>query len=94
MNGDSYSAPMAADGFFKVTATGYLGDEVTGKEEFYLAHGGVFITGWTSWDLSKLGAVDKVVFIISGSPDLYGEYGFNAPAYFAIDDVAVRVYPD
>ena len=94
MNGDSYSAPMAADGFFKVTATGYLGDEVTGTEEFYLAHGGVFITGWTSWDLSKLGAVDKVVFSISGSPDLYGEYGFNAPSYFAIDDVAVRVYPD
>ena len=57
-------------------------------------NGGVFITGWTSWDLSKLGAVDKVVFSISGSPDLYGEYGFNAPAYFAIDDVAVRVYPD
>lgn len=94
MNGDSYSAPMAADGYFKVTATGYLGDEVTGTSDFYLAHAGVFITTWTSWDLSKLGTVDKLVFSVSGSQDLYGEYGFNAPTYFAIDNVAVRVYPD
>lgn len=94
MNGNDYSAPMASDGYFKVTATGYLNDEVTGAQEFYLAHGGVFTTGWTSWNLSELGTVDKVVFSVSGSPDLYGDYGFNAPAYFAIDDVAVRVYPD
>lgn len=92
--GNDYTTPMAADGYFKVTATGYRQDQVTGTSEFYLAHGGTFIEKWTSWDLSALGSVDKIVFSVSGSPDLYGEWGFNAPAYFAIDDVAVKVYPD
>ena len=95
INGDLYAAPMVQDGFFKVTATGYVGEEMTGTSDFYLASSSIsYITSWTEWPLSRLGAVEKIVFTISGSADLYGEWGLNIPAYFAIDDIAVRVYPD
>ena len=93
-NGNEYAAPMAYNGFFKVTATGYAGGEVVGTTEFYLAKNLSFVSEWTKWDLSGLGAVDKVVFGLSGSPEQYGDWGINTPTYLAIDDVAVRYYPD
>lgn len=93
--GNDYCAPLADNGFFKVTATGYFGETPTGTSEFYLANKNrQFVSKWTKWDLSELGYVDKVVFSISGSEELYGDWGINAPTYFAIDDIAVRVYPD
>ena len=93
--GNDYCAPLADNGFFKVTATGYFGETPTGTSEFYLANKNrQFVSKWTKWDLSELGFVDKVVFSVSGSEELYGDWGINAPTYFAIDDIAVRVYPD
>lgn len=93
-NGNDFAAKMADNGFFKVTATGYAGGEVVGTSEFYLAKNLSFVSEWTKWDLSGLGAVDKVVFSLSGSAEQYGEWGINTPTYLAIDDVAVRYYPD
>ena len=93
-NGNDYAARMADDGFFKVTATGYVGGEVAGTSEYYLAKNLSFVCEWAKWDLSELGAVDKVVFSLSGSPEQYGDWGINTPTYLAIDDVAVRYYPD
>ena len=93
--GNTYCSPLApSDGFFKATATGYLDGTVTGTSEFFLAKNGIVYSDWRKWDLSGLGEVDKIVFSLSGSEELYGEYGFNAPTYFAIDDITVRVYPD
>ena len=94
INGNDYAAPMAKNGFFKVVATGYVGDVVVGTSEYFLARNIYFVSEWMKWDLSKLGAVDKVVFSIAGSPEQYGDWGINTPAYFAIDDVTVRYYPD
>ena len=95
VNGDGYNPPMAKDGFFKIVATGYVGEEVTGTEEFFLAKGEYgYVNNWTKWDLSGLGAVDKVSFSLVGSAEQYGTYGLNTPAYFAIDDISVRYYPD
>jgi len=48
------------------------------------------VTTWQKWDLSVLGEVVSVGFNLVGSADLYGDWGLNAPAYFAYDDVAVR----
>ncbi len=48
------------------------------------------VTTWQKWDLSVLGEVVSVAFNIVGSADLYGDWGLNAPAYFAYDDIAVR----
>lgn len=94
INGDGYNPPMADDGYFKVTATGYVDGEATGSEDFILASNDEYVTYWAMWNLSSLGAVDKIVFTLSGSADLYGPYGLNAPAYFALDDITVRIYPE
>lgn len=93
-NGNDYCAPIAADGFFKITATGYAGTVCTGSVEFFLVDQDEFVTGWNAWDLSVLGAVDRIDFSMSGSADLYGDWGINVPTYFAIDDITVRVYAD
>ena len=93
--GNDYCAPLAENGYLKVTATGYLGDSIVGTSDFYLANKNrTFVSKWTEWDLSELGYVDKIHFTMSGSADLYGEWGINVPTYFAIDDISVRVYPD
>lgn len=95
INGDAFTAPMANNGFLKITATGYVGEEESGTSEFYLAKTVLnFVTEWKEWDLSELGAVDRIVFSVSGSEDLYNDYGLNVPAYFAIDDIAVKVHLD
>ncbi|MBQ9144076.1 MAG: DUF4465 domain-containing protein, partial [Paludibacteraceae bacterium] len=52
------------------------------------------LTDWQKWDLSVLGEVNAVAFNIVGTLDLYGQWGLNAPAYFAYDDVAVRFPKD
>lgn len=48
------------------------------------------VTTWQKWDLSVLGEVVSIAFNLVGSADLYGDWGLNAPAYFAYDDIAVR----
>ena len=93
-NGNEYAAPMAENGFYKVVATGYVGETAVGTSEYFLAKNISFVTEWSKWDLSGLGAVYKVVFSVAGSPEQYGDWGINTPTYFAIDDIAVRVYPD
>ena len=45
---------------------------------------------WNKWDLSVLGAVNGIVFCVLGTDDCYGDYGFNAPAYFAYDNIVVE----
>ena len=93
--GNDYCSPLAEDGFFKVTATGFDGEIQKGTAEFYLAdQGRTFVTKWTKWDLTELGEVDKILFTVFGSAELYGDWGINAPTYFAIDDVTTRVYPE
>ncbi len=95
VNGDQYTTPMADDGYFFVEAIGTNMGEITGIVRFYLANTRFnFVTNWTKWDLSALGEVTQVDFRLGGSKDLYGVYGFNVPRYVAIDDIAVRVYPD
>lgn len=90
-NGNAFSSAAGADSWFKIIATGYdaAGAE-TGTCEFFLCEGRTFVTEWTRFDLWQLGAVARVEFNLKGSDDLYGDYGLNAPAYFAFDDVAVR----
>ena len=78
--------------YLKVVAYGYesADDTEPTTAEFYLGQGLDYVSTWTKWDLSVLGAVVKVEFNIVGSEDMYGDYGFMLPGYFAYDDVAVR----
>ena len=95
INGDAYTSPMADNGYLNVTALGFCGKELISSTSFYLArtrHN--FVNTWTKWDLSVLGEVTRVVFLMGSSADLQGDYGLNTPAYFALDNFAVRVYPE
>lgn len=77
-------------GYFSVTFTGYNGKKETGTVTVYPGdYRGAnlyLMTSWTPVDLSFLGEVTSIGMTIGGSEDLYGQYGFNAPAYIAIDD--------
>jgi hypothetical protein len=97
-NGDPYgfTMPLAApDGYFRVTATGFLAGNATGSADFDLADFragssmGV-LADWAWFDLSGLGTVDAVSFSFTGS-DTSVLYGLNTPAYFAMDDLVYAV---
>lgn len=74
--------------FFKAVATGYNGEEETGKVDIMLAEGENVVDAWTRVDLSALGAVTKVVFTFDGSDR--SSYGVSTPKYFALDNVALE----
>ena len=93
-NGDGETGPIAPDGYLRVMVSGYKGDEFTGMVEFSLAEGLDVTESWTKVDLSSLDEVDRLEFFMYGSLELHNSWGLAAPAYFAIDDIAVRVYPD
>lgn len=96
--GDGYFGPLAGESFLAVKAIGF---DAEGKETATLSK--VLISGdeveayaagkpieWNTWDLSGLGEVVSVKFAVYGSEDCFGDYGFNAPAYFAYCDVVVK----
>ncbi|MEG0038449.1 MAG: DUF4465 domain-containing protein [Bacteroides sp.] len=85
-----------AKGYFKVLAYGFdaNGNATNGGRpvEKYLADYRIgttpiiaISTQWIEWDLSALGAVNKVKFNFVGSDS--GAYGLNTPAYLCIDDI-------
>ena len=92
VHGDGFNPPANDTTTFSILAIGYdaQGNEV-GSTSFTLFQGlDSVVTTWQKWDLSILGEVVSVGFNMIGSRDLYGDWGLNAPGYFAYDDVAVR----
>lgn len=79
--------------YFKLTIKGLNAeDEVTGEIDFYLADyrfednsQDYIVEDWTWVDLSSLGAVNKLSFVLTSTDN--GEYGMNTPAYFCIDQL-------
>jgi hypothetical protein len=90
MNGDGFAQALTAEGTgCWIVATGFdANGEETGTARFDLAKDGKFVTDWTKFDLSSLGKVAKVTFLVDGTDK--GMWGLNTPGYFALDDVAVR----
>lgn len=93
LNGDSFAKKFAGGDWFKLTVTGYnKGGGKIGTVDFYLADyrdgKSDIIQQWTKLDLTSLGAVNKLTFTLSSSDT--GTYGMNTPAYFCMDDIAIR----
>jgi hypothetical protein len=96
-DGNDFSTPLshANEGWFKLIVEGIAPDgSVTGTVEFYLADfrsssSPGIVTEWTWVDLSSLGEVTALRFNMQGSD--VGEYGLNTPAYFAFDNLAVKL---
>ena len=92
VHGDGFNPPATDTTTFHIVATGQdaNGNEIS-RTTFVLYNGmDSLLTEWKKWDLSVLGEVVSIGFNLVGSADLYGDWGLNAPAYFAYDDVAVR----
>lgn len=90
MNGNGLTASISENDWVKIVAIGYHEDGSTAETEIFLCNGpDNIVTEWTKWDLSSLGKVLMVEFNLVGSSD--NGYGFSQPAYFAYDDVAVKM---
>lgn len=93
LNGNSFAAPLTTESVW-VRATGYSldaeGNEVEGSSlDFYLYKAGkVAFEGWSKWNLSALGKVQKVKFDVQWNGE-GGADAFMHPAYFALDDITV-----
>jgi len=95
-DGDAFSKKFGGeDGndpdWFKLTITGKdAGDKATGTVAFYLADyrfedtsRDYIVDQWTWVDLSPLGEIAGLEFVLSSSDE--GDWGMNTPAYFALD---------
>lgn len=93
--GDNYARKFEEGDWFKLIATGHKTDGTTKSVEFYLADckgsdsSKWFVTDWKEFDLSSLGEVLVISFTMESSD--YNEYGMKTPAYFALDDLEVKV---
>ena len=90
--GDSFAHKFEQGDWFKLTITGYDASKaVTGTVETYLAdlrsenEAEHFILNEWQWvDLSPLGTVQSVQFVLSSSD--VGQWGMNTPGYVCVDD--------
>jgi hypothetical protein len=94
LNGDGVCKKFSTGDWFKLTITGIDNTgTVKGTKEFYLAdfrtpNSGGVVTEWTKVDLTTLGAVQKLQFTLSSTDN--GGWGMNTPAYFCLDDIAIK----
>ncbi|MDY0360811.1 MAG: DUF4465 domain-containing protein [Desulforegulaceae bacterium] len=87
--GDSGADPD----FFKLVVEGYnSSNSKTGEVHFYLADfrnsdnsKDYIVKDWKWLDLSSLGKVKKLKFLLSSSDN--GDFGMNTPGYFAMDNL-------
>ena len=93
LNGNDFATPLSTESVW-VRATGYTldaeGNEVEGSSlDFYLYKAGkAAFEGWSKWNLSALGKVNKIKFDVQWN-DEGGADNFMHPAYFALDDITV-----
>ncbi|MGN6569688.1 MAG: DUF4465 domain-containing protein [Flavipsychrobacter sp.] len=102
LNGDGFSkkfgGPSGNDtDFFQLKVFGYQdGMKKSDSVLFYLADfhytspaNHYIVKNWQWVDLSALGKVDSLAFLLSSS-DTAGGFGMNTPAYFCIDNFTVN----
>lgn len=88
--GDAYNSPATDDTFIDAIFEGFDANGISqGKVSYRIQDGKRALTSWAYVDLSSLGAVSTLKINFEFSEDQGGVYGFNAPAYLAIDDVEI-----
>ncbi|MEM8908452.1 MAG: DUF4465 domain-containing protein, partial [Bacteroidota bacterium] len=97
-DGDQFAKKFGGDDgddadFFKLTIQKYLDGELGEEQvEFYLADyrftdnsQDYIVDSWEFVDLTSLGSVDSLLFVMSSSD--VGVYGINTPLFFCLDDL-------
>ncbi|HOD69223.1 MAG TPA: DUF4465 domain-containing protein [Bacteroidaceae bacterium] len=72
---------------FTLTITGYNDRTKTGTVDFKLADGMKIVDNWEHVDLSTLGKVTRITFVLSSTDN--GDWGMNTPSYFCLDQLTV-----
>jgi hypothetical protein len=97
--GDDFSKKFGGESgddpdYFKLIIWGYLDGNQTETVEFFLAdyrfsnnEDDYIVKGWEWIELSGLGKVDSLAFMLASSDT--GMFGMNTPAYFCIDNLHV-----
>jgi len=101
LNGDAFAKKFGSDSgneqdWFMLTITGKdVDDGVTGTVDFYLADYrfadndvDYIVNTWQYVDLTSLGTVKSLEFVLSSSD--VGDWGMNTPAYFALDTLVAK----
>lgn len=101
VNGDGFFGPLGSSSKISVKVYGLdMNGKATGTPfEFDLLFGsevesiksGAKSIAWETVPLYVLGNVYGLAFQVCGTSDCYGDYGFNAPAYFAYDNIVIKV---
>ena len=100
INGDGYFGPISGETTLYAKAIAFdASGKATLASSIKLIDGadvaaykaGSKTPAWKTWDLSELGAVCGLILSVYGTSDYYADYGFNAPAYFAYDDIVVEL---
>lgn len=97
---DSTAAATATSkGFVKLSVVGFNAEKAVGTVDFWLAirpnvdptlpAWNIILADWYKVDLTKLGAVDKLVFRLSSS-DVDGGGNMRTPPYFCLDGIRIR----
>jgi hypothetical protein len=101
LNGDAFAKKFGGESgddadWFKLTVIGTLDSAFTDTVDFYLADyrfedntEDYIVTDWTWLDLSSLGNITELIFVLSSSD--MGEWGINTPAYFCMDDLTINI---
>jgi len=92
-NGNYIASAIDDTATVQIKAFGYnAAGKLTGTSTFYLADGKNYIVAdWTLWDLTSLGACNRVYFNMVATGTAAGSWGMNIPAYFAFDNVQVTL---
>ena len=100
INGDGMFGPITGSTSLSLKAVGFnaAGEatvsstvKIIDADDVAAYKAGTKKPAWAKWDLSPLGYVNGIVFCVIGTDDCYGDYGFNAPAYFAYDNIVVEM---
>lgn len=84
--------PFGQDDFFKLTVQGRdASDTVVATVDVLLAEGSNVVSDWQWADLSGLGAVSAMTFVLASSDA--GPFGVNTPTYFAMDNLTAVPLP-
>ena len=88
--GDSFNSSATDATFIDVTFEGFDAAGISqGKIKSRIQDGKKSLTDWAYVDLSSLGEISTLKINFEFSEDQGGQYGFNAPAYIAIDDIEI-----
>lgn len=91
LNGDGFGGPFETGDFLKLTITGTNSSDESKTVEVFLADytsenaaDHYYLKDWTWVDLSALGAISRISFVIDGSRK--NDWGLTTPTYFCMDD--------